>query len=173
VCMAEPGRGKFMNTATRKTTSRQAMRVATVFTGAAAAAVGFAPAALAAPGHAAAQDHPARANGKAQAMAPASSIRSAGCTTNTWLHIQYSSLLRDALCKQFGFAGKMRPVTPDGDTLAMNAQCGGNNIGNIYYSGKKLPYAQGTSYRSFNPFRVVSYVSIRKWSGTDECAWPR
>jgi hypothetical protein len=160
-----------MNAATRKTTSRQAMRVATVFTGAAAAAVGFAPAALAAPGHAAAQDHPARATGKAQAMRPdKGSIRSAGCTTNTWLHIEYHSIFR-VLCKQFGFAGKLTyPYSLS--LLAMSAQCGGNNIGNIYYSGKKLPYAQGTSYRSFNPSLIVSAVSIRKWSGTDECAWP-
>jgi hypothetical protein len=159
-----------MNAATRKTTSRQAMRVATVFTGAAAAAVGFAPAALAAPGHAATQDHPARANGKAQAMAPASSIRSAGCTTNTWLHVEYFSSFRE-LCRAFGFAGKMKPLSAP---LEMSAQCGGNNYGTFFSSqGKKTTYGPGTTYREFSNPISVSYVSIRKWSGTDECAWPR
>jgi hypothetical protein len=161
-----------MNAATRTTASRKAMRVATVFTGAAAAAVGFAPTALAAPVHAAAQGHPAQANGRAQEMRPdANSIQSRGCTTNTWLHIEYSEFLRSDLCKQFGFAGSMKPA---GGTLAMTAQCGGNNVGNIYYSSHtSLPYYQGAKYRSFSPFKVVSKVSIFYWSGTEKCAWPR
>jgi hypothetical protein len=148
------------------------MRVATVFTGAAAAAVGFAPAALAAPGHAAAQAHPARANGKAQAMAPdANSIRSAGCTTNTWVHIEYSELFRTTLCRAVGFEGRMKLKSAD---LAMYAQCGGNNVGTIYYSGgKSLSYAQGTTYRPISPTLFVSSVSILYWKGTEQCAWPR
>ena len=92
-----------MNTATSRTTSRKAMRVATVFTGAAAAAVGFAPGALAAPGHAAAQGQAAQANGKAQALMP-DNTQSRGCTTNAWLHIEYYSAFR-SLCRQFGFVG--------------------------------------------------------------------
>ena len=80
-----------MNAATRTTTSRKAMRVATCFTGAAAAAVAFAPAALAAPGHAPAQGHTALVNGKTQAVKPDTTIKSRGCHTSDahWLHIEY------------------------------------------------------------------------------------
>jgi hypothetical protein len=159
-----------MNTDTRTTTSRKAMRVATVFTGAAAAAVGFAPTALAAPVHAAAQGHLTQANGRAQAMTPdANSIKSRGCTTNTWLHIQYFSTFR-ALCRQFGFAGEM---TPKSAPLRMTAQCGGNNVGTIYHSsGKSLSFYQGTTYRPFTTNLYVSKVSIYFWNGTEQCAWP-
>jgi hypothetical protein len=147
------------------------MRVATVFTGAAAAAVGFAPAAMAAPVDAAAQGHLAQANGRAQAMRlDANSIKSSGCTTNTWLHVEYFSPVRE-LCKAFGFAGKMKPL---GAPLEMSAQCGGNNYGTIFSSqGKKTPYGPGTTYREFSLPISVSYVSITHWNGTDKCAWPR
>jgi hypothetical protein len=162
-----------MATATRTTTSRKAMRVATVFTGAAAAAVGFAPGAVAAPGHAAAQGHAALANGKAQALAPASGTQSRGCTTNTWLHIQYWSTFRP-LCRQFGFVGDAHPLSKtNGRWLEMTAQCGGNNVGHIYSPyGPSIPYRQGSTYRAFN--RVsISLVSISRYSGTETCAWPR
>jgi hypothetical protein len=147
------------------------MRVATVFTGAAATAVAFAPGAMAATGHATAQDHPARAAGTNQTMGPdfhSKSIKSAGCTTNTWLHVQYTSVFR-TLCKAFGFKGRM---TPASSPLAMNAQCGGNNYGTLFYSsGKTVGYGPGTTYRNIT--RNVSEVSIYKWNGTDKCAWPR
>ena len=58
--------------------------------------------------------------------------------------------------------------------LAMYAQCGGNNVGTIYYSGgKSLSYAQGTTYRPISPTLFVSSVSILYWKGTEQCAWPR
>jgi hypothetical protein len=149
------------------------MRVATVFTGAAAAAVAFTPGAMAATGHTPAEGHPARATGTTHTTGPdvhSKSIRSAGCTTNTWLHIQYSSTFR-TLCKAFGFKGRM---TPAHEPLAMNAQCGGNNYGVIYYGGNKtVTFGPGTTYRTFNSFRYVSEVAISRWNGTDECAWPR
>jgi hypothetical protein len=160
-----------MNAATRTTTSRKAMRVATVFTGAAAAAVAFAPGALAAPGHVPTQGHTARPSGKTQVPdVHSGSIRSAGCTTNTWLHIQYSSTFR-TLCKAFGFKGRM---TPASSPLGMEAQCGGNNYGTLYYSGNKtIGFGPGTTYRTFNPKRYVSEVAIYRWAGTDKCKWPR
>jgi hypothetical protein len=144
------------------------MRVATVFTGAAAAAVAFAPGAMAAPGHTQAPGHPARAAGKARALAP--DIRSSGCTTNTWLHVEYFSPFRE-LCKAFGFAGKMTPL---GAPLEMSAQCGGNNFGTIFWSGgRRTTYGPGTTYREFPIVESVSAVSITHWQGTDKCAWPR
>jgi hypothetical protein len=146
------------------------MRVATVFTGAAATAVAFAPAALAAPGHAQVQGHTALAQGKTRAVQPETGIRSKGCGTSdvNWLHIEYGSLAGRDLCKAFGFAGVFK------DSQSMFAQCGGNNFGNIFYSGgKDVSFGPGNTYRSFHPRKLISKVSIYFWSGTDHCAWPR
>jgi hypothetical protein len=157
-----------MNTATRTTISRKAMRVATVFTGAAGLAVAFAPTALAAPGHAPTQGHSARAIGKTQSSSElTATIRSAGCTTNTWLHLQYQSTIRD-LCKAFGYRGTMVPDS----SVYMSAQCGGNNYGYILFRHTSLPYGPGTTYRNVTPGHV-SAVTISGWTGTDKCAWPR
>jgi hypothetical protein len=161
-----------MNTATRTTTARKAMRVATVFTGAAGLAVAFGPTALAAPGHAPTQGQSARANGKTQAKGPdlhSGSIRSAGCNADTkeWLHISYSTIFRN-LCKAFGFKGIMSPDS----SVYMTAQCGGNNYGTIYYSDKNIPFGPGKGYREVGP-GYVSAVAIYRWKGTDTCPWPR
>jgi hypothetical protein len=160
-----------MSTATRRATSRKAMRVATVFTGAAATAVAFAPAALAAPSHAPAQGHTALVNGKTRAMRPdvdSGTIRSKGCGTSDvhWLHIEYVSLFRRDLCKAFGYRGFM--------TVAQDffAECGGNNYGTIYWNGGNLGFGPGNTYRSVTE-RNISGVSIYSFKGTDKCAWPR
>jgi hypothetical protein len=144
------------------------MRVATVFTGAAAAAVGFAPVAVAAPGHAAARGHAALANGTARAMAPA--IESRSCTRNTWLHIIWTPNWEPwhPICTQFGFKGIMTPMYAP---LLMAAECGGNNVGTIYSShGSPIPYRQGSTYRNFNSGVFISLVSIGHWSGTKQCS---
>jgi hypothetical protein len=155
------------------TTSRKAMRVATVFTGAAATAVAFAPVAMAATGQATPHGHPAQAAGTNHTVRPdvhSGSIRSTGCTTNTWLHVQYESVFR-TLCKAFGFKGRM---TPASSPLVTSAQCGGNNYGVLYYSGNKhITFGPGTTYRTFNPTKNISEVAISRWNGTDKCAWPR
>jgi hypothetical protein len=159
-----------MSTATRRAASRKAMRVATVFTGAAATAVAFAPAALAAPGHAPAQGHTALVNGKTRAVRPETTIESKGCGTSDvhWLHISYASFFRSHLCKAFGFAG----YKADGQD--MQAQCGGNNYGTIFSSkGTDIGFGPGNTYRTFNPRKNISGVSIYYWSGNDQCAWPR
>jgi hypothetical protein len=157
-----------MSTATRKATSRKAMRVATVFTGAAAAAVAYAPAALAAPGHAPAQGRTALVNGKTQAAGPRTTIQSKGCGTSDvhWLHLEYASLFRSKLCKAFGFAG-FKTVAQD-----FYAECGGNNYGTIYWKTGSLGFGPGNTYRSVTE-RDISGVSIYSWKGTDHCAWPR
>jgi hypothetical protein len=158
-----------MSTATRRAASRKAMRVATVFTGAAATAVAFAPAALAAPGHAPTQGRAALVNGKTRAVRPDTTIESKGCGTSDvhWLHIEYGSLFRSKLCKAFGFAGVKH------DNQSMYAQCGGNNYGNIYTKQGDVTFGPGNTYRSFKPRKSVSSVSIYTWSGNDKCAWPR
>jgi hypothetical protein len=160
-----------MNTATRRATSRKAMRVATVFTGAAATAVAFAPAALAAPGHAPAQGHTAQVNSKTRAMTPdvhSGSIRSKGCGTSDvhWLHIEYSSMFGDQRCKAFGFRGFKA------DSQGYHAECGGNNYGTIFWNGGNLGFGPGNTYRSVK-YHIISGVSIYSFKGTDKCAWPR
>lgn len=165
-----------MNTATRRTTARKAMRVATVFTGAAAAAVAFAPGAVAAPAHAV-----ARAAPDSQPPGPIvyfGNIQSKGCTNNTWLHVAYTvfaSIFVFKRCKQFGNAGDM---VPKSNPLLMSAQCGGNNVGFIDYSNngiqsQLLRFRQGSTYRTFASDLQVSQVSISHWSGTKQCRWPR
>jgi hypothetical protein len=162
-----------MSTATRTTSARKAMRVATVFTGAAGLAVAFGPGALATAGHVPTQGHSARATGKAPVVNQQvlwGHIRSEGCTTNEWLHIQYSSTFR-TLCKAFGYSGEM---VPKSSPLHMEAQCGGNNIGAIFASGEGITYGPGKGYRTFSaPLPAVSAVEISGYKGTDKCAWPR
>jgi hypothetical protein len=158
-----------MTTAARTTTARKAMRAATVFTGAAAMGVAFGPgAALAAAGHAPAQDHPAQATGTTPAhiRLTAADIESRGCTTNTWLHIEYSSVVR-SLCRQYGYSGSKNTFG-----MYMTAQCGGNNYGNILFAnGNGILFGPGRTYRSISGF--ISYVTIVSWKGADKCAWPR
>jgi hypothetical protein len=165
-----PGRGQFMSRATRTTTARKAMRAATVFTGAAGLAVAFGPgAAMAAAGHAPARSHPARAAGTTPAhiRLTAADIESRGCTTNTWLHIEYSSVVR-SLCKQYGYSGSA--IAPLG--MYMTAQCGGNNYGDIAtWASGSYPFGPGKTYRSINGW--VFEVDIYSWKGADKCAWPR
>jgi hypothetical protein len=160
-----------MSTATRRVASRKAMRVATVFTGAAATAVAFAPTALAAPGHAPTRGHTALVNGKTRAVRPdvdSGSIKSKGCGSSDvhWLHIQYESLFQRKLCKAFGFRG-VKLVSQD-----FSAECGGNNHGTIFWNTGSLPFGPGNTYRSVTR-RNISAVSILFWSGTDQCRWPR
>ena len=167
-CGGMPGRSQLMSTATRRATSRKAMRVATVFTGAAAAAVAYAPAALAAPGHAPAQGHTALVNGKTGGARTTIESKGCGASDVHWLHLSYASFFRSHLCKAFGFAGKKT----DGQDL--QAQCGGTNYGTIFSSkGKDIPFGPGNTYRTFNPRININAVSIYSWSGNDQCAWPR
>lgn len=159
-----------MSTATKTTTARKAMRAATVFTGAAGLAVGFGPAAMAAVGQAPTQGHLARATGTTPAniKIAASHIQSRGCTTDTWLHVEYKSPSRD-LCREYGFRG-----TLDQHSISMIAQCGGNNRGWLYVSGHSpISFGYGKAYRPLNYY--LNVVSISSWNGkvTDECAWPR
>jgi hypothetical protein len=144
------------------------MRAATVFTGAAGLAVAFGPAAMAAAGQAPAHGHSARATGTTPAhiQLTAADIKSKGCTTNTWLHIEYTSPFRD-LCKQFGYTGSVVF-----GSLTMIAQCGGNNYGDLFIAAHSpITFGPGKTYRNLT--YLLNGVSITHWKGTDECAWPR
>lgn len=147
------------------------MRVATTFTGAAACAAAFAPAATAAT-HPAAH-HPTYApfpvakNLALQGMARATtgSIRSASCTTarKNWVHVWWTptnGFSSHETC--VGFKGKLT-----GLSISMFAQCGGNNHGKFFPGG--LTYGPGTTYRNFTPSRFVSAISDAGWAGTNAC----
>jgi len=144
----------------RKITSRKTrMRVATVFTGAAAAAA-FTPAAMAATGHAAGTGH-----GTDMTATPDGGTGkitfSAYCHNAQWLHLEWS---RGATgC--FGYSG----VWNFGDDKPVSHECGGTNHGFVYYSNNHgaASYGPGTGYRGF-PYKVTA-LSIQYWTGTDKC----
>ena len=92
------------------------------------------------------------------------SIRSASCTTarKNWLHVRWYSIFGSGpFLTCFGFKGAFST------SLAMAAQCGGNNHGDFWPG--PLTYGPGTTYRNFNPRRFVSVITDAGWGGTDAC----
>lgn len=155
------GMGKNQMNSVRKKT----MRVATLFTGAAACAVAGTTAAHA-------QDTPQPAGHSAKAVGLAvhpdgvtisGSIREAACTTgrDTWLHV----VSEDGGLYCYGFAGTYSPTSE----IGVYTQCGGNNYGSLYVNESKLiPFGPGTTYRKLN-YAHLTDVLISFWSGTDKC----
>lgn len=169
-----------MNSRIKKATKRQGRRVATVFTGAAACATAFAPAAMAATGHVAQAANPMNENKKIYG-----SIRSGGCANvPNWVHLQteYSGnnvYARKMRC--FGYDGLYQ--VSDGGTngpMLTYEECGGNNFGVLIGTSTGLgilgnqTFGPGTYYRiesNIGPDggKFVDSVYIYKWSGTDKC----
>jgi hypothetical protein len=141
----------------KKAASRKTMRVATMFTGAAACAVAFTPAA-----HAANLDPVRPANtewGDCQ-----------GANQSHWLHIVTNQSI---FC--LGDRGIINVgVHPYG--LPVYSYCGGNNSGWFLYSGRELKFYSGTTYNTYArnhdwvPLGVIS-VSISTWHGNDTCSF--
>jgi hypothetical protein len=167
-----------------KSKSRRTLRVATVFTGVAVAAVGMAQAANAQdgakPAARQASSHLGRATG--QGVRIDGSIKSVVNCANTytthgwvdddptWLHIStHNSPFGHYISVCFGFAGIMH--SPPGS--GMWAECGGNNYGYINgMSGggtiESTTFGPGTTYRKV---RMSYYddVLINGWTGDDKC----
>jgi hypothetical protein len=143
------------------TSGKRIMRVATVFTGAAAAAA-FTPAAMAATGHAAGTGPGTGVRTTALPDGGTGKITfSAYCRNAQWLHLEWS---RGATgC--FGYSG----VWNLGDDKPVSHECGGTNHGYVYYSNSHgaAPYGPGTGYRGF-PYKLTE-ISIQYWTGTDKC----
>jgi hypothetical protein len=142
----------------KKSAMARTMRVATTFTGAAACAVAFAPAATAGglPYH---QMPTYRRSG---------SIRSASCQGRpTWLHIDWYSVLgAGPYLTCVGYKGKLA-MSP---TIFMSGQCGGNNSGWFFDSHGPFAFRPGTTYRVFRPHLYLYSVSIKSDNkGTDQC----
>lgn len=150
---------------------KRTMRVATTFTGAAACAVAFNPAAMAATGRPAA--HTGHQQLRRIAIAGnkrlSGSIHEGSCAPE-WLHIGLGAY--GANC--FGYRGIM-DLSP---YLIMHSYCGGTNSGYIWGSDNLHDY---TVYQNFHPgnyfyhlpksvlWFVVSEIEIRSWRGTDRC----
>jgi hypothetical protein len=148
----------------RLSNARKTMRVATVFTGAAACAAAFTPAATAGTVHQARalprQDGKKYApirNGRIEG-----SIRSSGaCHNAEWVHLEWSRGYTDC----FGYAG-LFSFGP----LKISHECGGTNYGQLDIVGKSpIHYGPGTTYRGFPTGTEASVISILSWHGTDHC----
>jgi hypothetical protein len=158
-----------MNSGSGKLGSRKIMRVATVFTGAAACAVAFAPGAMAGTGQpAAARDgHQARLGGKTPGIRPGITV--GGCTGRpNWVHIG------DAFYTEcFGFTGTYS--VSRGDGAVAGAICGGNNYG--WYGGysdlgfNTAGFHQGTTFAVVPSTIAESFTTmhISGWKGNDAC----
>jgi hypothetical protein len=149
---------------------KKTMRVATTFTGAAACAVAFNPAAMAATGHPGARpgDQLLRvANGNRRLSG---SIRQGACTDSNWLHIRQPD--NSGTC--FGFKGLLL-LSPWPN---MRAFCGGNNSGyiwgydNLHSYEVYYHFGHGTYYYNLpksEKYFYVSEVGIAGWAGGDKC----
>jgi hypothetical protein len=160
----------------KKVASRKAMRVATVFTGAAACVTAFAPGAAAYAGHYAAIGQPghlARLDSKGLEAQPdtrvSGNIQSGACGGRpNWVHFEIGAA---TIC--FGSKGQWEDYDPG---YRESKICGGNNFG--WYSGKSENSRYNTA--GFHPgtnfvhlpwpgSTYITYVVISSWAGTQRC----
>jgi hypothetical protein len=162
----------------KKVASGKTMRVATLFTGAAAYAAAFAPAAAAGTVHAAGAGHQARLDGRTLTAlrlhdtmhgARPDDSGSIGWTSSCtrfphWVHI-YSPAVHTCV----GFKGTLDFVTDLGQPIGASTICGGNNYGWYKSVGdRKGYYHQGTTYATL-PVDNIKSIHISGWKGTDAC----
>lgn len=178
--------GQFMKSGMRKVASGKRMRVATVFTGAAACAATFAPAAHAATGHQAAPDtktltvprlHDAmneiRPDWNGYATVVSGSIQLGSCpSTPKWVHMSRSLDPYSTFC--FGFKGELAFHSPD---ISVSRICGGNNYGDYVNSrGQTAYFGPGTTYvhLPWPGVAKIEAIQILKWSAhnNDKCPTP-
>jgi hypothetical protein len=159
------------------------MRVATLFTGAAAVTVGMAPVANAqdvahatvhrpASKHIARQMRPATQTnfGNIKSVFACALLDVGHPVTNpTWLHADWynvSEEISESMC--YGFSGWI--VSPPG--VGVTYECGGNNYGQLrgYSKGHSwyFDFGPGTTYAHLNR-ASMDVVSIWSWKGTDKC----
>jgi hypothetical protein len=141
----------------KKTASTKTMRVATVFTGAAACAVAFTPAT----GAQAATIQPTTTKGSCYAA-----------NRSHWLHVVNT---QSTYC--VGGEGRVYIAGGFGYLTGVYSFCGGNNSGEFINSAQNapspLPFYTGTYYNEYSrthggPY-YASQVSISRWHGTDTC----
>jgi hypothetical protein len=155
-----------MKAAIKKAASGKALRVATVFTGAAVTAVGFGTVATAAQAAPVARQTPMLHTG--------GHIQSTNCSANQephWLHLAFSSANGGGLGVEcYGFTGG---VTDPAFGIANRAVyvCGGNNSG--WY---KNSISQTANYKEGNTYvhvpwygYTLQYLYNNGWSHSDAC----
>lgn len=154
------------------------MRVATLFTGFAAATVGMTQMANAQDtAHTAAKPSSKHIGRAIRLDAADTTIESvfacgAGRSHGNWLHVsttiyqEYGSYFYTSFC--FGFEGTK--YSPSG--TGVRTECGGNNYGYLAGYVKGVPWAvsfkPGTKYAAINKSHL-STVHISSWKGTDAC----
>jgi hypothetical protein len=139
------------------------MRVATAFTGAAACAAAFTPAAMAGTGH---QAQPGRNGIRPNSYREYGKIRKTEyCSQeHQWLHLNFSGT-SGTFC--WGFAGRWY-FSPT--AWKTDEECGGTNRGSLFIAGQSpVSFGPGKGYRHFAKSLEVQSLSIRSWTGTDSC----
>jgi hypothetical protein len=159
---------------------KRSMRVATLFTGAAAATVGMTQVANAQDvAHPAHKPTPKHIAGQVRpAITKLGNIKSSWACAEystprnpTWLHAVYDSVQNHA-SYSYCYGGKGSIVSPHGTGITY--ECGGNNHGLLVgYSdgGTKswsFRFRPGTTYAHLNRGSLY-LVAIWSWSGTDKC----
>jgi hypothetical protein len=173
-----------MDAVSTKPKHSKSMRVATVFTGVAAATVGMTQVANAQDvthaAHNPVSKHIARRMRPATARTFFGSIQSfEACgvsepsrpaTDFTWLHLYWWDASHDTSSSAcYGFKGQI--ISPPG--FGVTYECGGNNYGSLdgYNADGKLwyfDYHPGTTYAHLNKGSLWQ-VAIWSWSGHDKC----
>ena len=150
---------------------KRSFKIATAFTGAAAVAATFTPAANAA-------THPVMhgryhklplVEGNAAGATPQTAIHSGPCSVHpTWLHIEWYNSYKsqgNPYLTCLGFAG-----TYHVSAMRMISQCGGNNHGYFDSGTSKLTFKAGTTYRTFTGYGYPTWqIHISGWAGSDTC----
>jgi hypothetical protein len=166
-----------MKPSIKKAVSGKTMRVASTFTGAAACAVAFTPAAMAGTGHPAVHQPVLNRAVPHKVGRPDISLR--GCTagTSNWFHIAYNK--QSDIC--FGFKGTF--VFSPNARPAETSFCGGNNkgwisgfntkTGQFYFTrfGHGNFYAHIPNTTASHPY-LLSSVHISSWAGNSKCGFP-
>jgi hypothetical protein len=156
-----------MNSQTRRVKSGKMVRVGTAFTGFAACAAGFAPAAMATT-----TALPVHQPLQADHLPKAAKIHESSCVDGTanWVHIGLVG--GSDTC----FGGKGTSTVQLAQSV--NKYCGGNNKGwirvlNGALDAKTVHFGHGTTYANFpKGYGSLSAVHISSWSGNDKCGRP-
>jgi hypothetical protein len=152
----------------------QTMRVATTFTGVAACAAAFAPAAMAGTGVTGGDGHTVLVDRTPRIRPADTTSGSCRAGTSNWLHLGFSHGAGD-WC--FGDRGTLS--SPNGYPLGYyTSYCGGNNTGSFWGESaggtyKHVKFGHGTTYAHIKSgvFTVYS-VTIKSWSQNDKCNLP-
>jgi hypothetical protein len=158
-----------------KPDAKKTMRVATVFTGAAACAAAFAPSAMATTKPAAVErlDHKLMLAGKNTLRGALGAPRNSGSIRSTnkcstvphWLHILWVNGSGLVIETCVGFHGTISGP----HAIKVFAQCGGTNIGYLASGTRHITYGPGNTYRTFTPSLNVTKIHISRWTGNDAC----